>query len=103
MVAVVGDYLSLTPRDVDFLRRARRLSDHLVVLMNGLSAPNFMDRVQMLKELSCVDVVMPFLDDPMETLRALKPQYLVISEQDECTPALEELLAEWQGQCILLA
>jgi D-beta-D-heptose 7-phosphate kinase / D-beta-D-heptose 1-phosphate adenosyltransferase len=74
---------------VDYLEKARKLGDVLVVGLNsdrsvrrlkgaGRPMTRQSDRVKVLKALSCVDYVIPFNEaTPIDLIRAIQPHYLV--------------------------
>lgn len=80
VVATSGTFDCITPSQVDFLRRARSMGDMLVVLIAAQAENNpLWHRIMVLRELRCVDVVIPFDGpSPAETLLSLQPDYYVM-------------------------
>ncbi len=84
-----GCFDLLHPGHVDYLERAGRLGDRLVIGINDdasvrrLKGPErpinpLRDRARMLAALRCVDLVVPFAEDtPLELIRSLMPDVLV--------------------------
>lgn len=115
IVATSGCFDVLTPGHVDFLRRARSMGDMLVVLLNsdesitrlkgqGRPINPMWHRIMVLRELRCVDLVIPFSENtPSEALIALKPEWYVKgSEYAEESIPEAELLPLWGGHLVFL-
>jgi rfaE bifunctional protein nucleotidyltransferase chain/domain len=89
MVMTNGCFDILHPGHIDYLERARKLGDRLIVAVNDdksitrLKGPNrpineLTNRMKMLAALSCVDWVIPFSEDTPERLYSiLLPDVLV--------------------------
>lgn len=110
VVATGGCFDVLHPGHVSTLERARRLGDHLVVLVNDdasvsrLKGPDrpvqrCEDRVAVLRSLGCVDDVVVFGEDtPVTALRRLRPDIFVKGgDYDSASMPETAVLAEWGG------
>lgn len=110
VVATGGCFDVLHPGHVATLEHARRLGDHLVVLVNDdasvrrLKGPTrpaqrCEDRVAVLRSLACVDEVVVFSEDtPVATLRRLRPDVFVKGgDYDAATMPETDAVAEWGG------
>jgi len=85
IVAVCGGFDPLTPGHIDYFKRAKKLGDILVVLVNGndflinKKGYYFMpleDRCEIIKSVEYVDAVIPCIDKDdtvAETLKMIKP------------------------------
>jgi rfaE bifunctional protein nucleotidyltransferase chain/domain len=115
VVAAGGCFDVLHAGHVQLLEQARRLGDHLVVLVNGdasvrrLKGPGrplnpVDDRVAVLRSLACVDEVRVFHEDtPSRALSALRPD-LFVKGADYAGAEIEErdVLAAWGGEVVLV-
>jgi rfaE bifunctional protein nucleotidyltransferase chain/domain len=88
IVATSGCFDLLLPGHVEYLRQARKLGDFLVVLVadddrvaelkgEGRPINSLWDRTKTLRELRCVDSVMPYSGDPSDILANLRPDFYV--------------------------
>lgn len=113
VVATSGCFDVLTPSHVDFLRRARSMGDMLVVLLNsdesitrkkGPPQNSMWNRIMVLRELRCVDLVIPFNEDtPVDALSSLRPEWYVKGSDyaEESLPEAE-ILRLWGGHLVFL-
>lgn len=110
VVATSGCFDVLTPSHVDFLRRARSMGDMLVVLLNSDESASrrlvnsMRHRIMVLRELRCVDLVIPFNEDtPVEALNSLRPEWYVKGSDyaEESIPEAE-ILRLWGGHMVFL-
>ncbi|HEX5366146.1 MAG TPA: adenylyltransferase/cytidyltransferase family protein [Acidimicrobiales bacterium] len=115
VVAAGGCFDVLHAGHVQLLEQARRLGDHLVVLLNGDSSVRRLkgagrplnpvaDRAAVLGSLACVDEVVAFDEDtPSRALRALRP-HLFVKGADYEGADIEErhVMARWGGQVVLV-
>ena len=115
VVAAGGCFDVLHAGHVQLLESARRLGDHLVVLVNGddsvrrLKGPErplnrLSDRVAVLRSLACVDDVVTFDEDtPSRALAELRP-HLFVKGADYEGADLEErrVMAAWGGHVVLV-
>jgi rfaE bifunctional protein nucleotidyltransferase chain/domain len=116
VVAVSGCFDRLTPGHVDFLRRARAMGDMLVVLLyadegvtrlhgGGHPINTLMSRILVLRELRCVDLVIPFSElSPWDSLKILQPEwYVKIRPDSDAEAQLErEFVDLWGGHLVYL-
>lgn len=100
-VVVIGEFESINPDDVSILKSAKNLGEFLIVLLSVTPGDYFMDRITMLKELACVDTVVPFVGSPLETIRQVKPMSVVVRAVCDCAQ-VEPLVRSWGGDCIVI-
>jgi rfaE bifunctional protein nucleotidyltransferase chain/domain len=115
LVATGGCFDIVHAGHVATLQAARRLGDHLVVLMNsdasvrrlkgpGRPVVDAADRARVLQALDCVDAVVVFEeDDPRRALEALRPDVWVKGGDYGGTPLPEsDVVSEHGGRVVLL-
>lgn len=115
VVAAGGCFDVLHAGHVRLLEQARRLGDHLVVLLNGdasvraLKGPGrplntLEDRAAVLRSLACVDDVIGFDEaTPCSALADLQPHLFVKGADYEGADIEErEVMARWGGQVVLV-
>jgi rfaE bifunctional protein nucleotidyltransferase chain/domain len=115
VVAAGGCFDVLHAGHVQLLEQARRLGDHLVVLLNGDASVGRLkgagrplnaagDRAAVLRSLGCVDEVVVFDEDtPSAALAAVRP-HLFVKGADYAGARLEErdVVARWGGRVVLV-